>query len=81
MLSQGEQHVIAIARALIHKPKLVFLDQSLDYLDDTSRKTVIQFIQNARESDRLTILSSAIKTWSQEITNCKSIKIENGILI
>ena len=81
MLSQGEQHVVAIARALIHKPKLLLLDQSLDYLDDTSRKTVIQLIQNARESDRLTILSSALKTWSDEITNCKSIKIESGNLI
>lgn len=81
LLSQGEQHAIAIARALIHKPKLLLLDQSLDYLDDTARKTVIQLIQNARDSDRLTVLSSALRTWSQEITNCKSFKLENGMLI
>lgn len=81
MLSQGEQHVIAIARALIHKPKLLLLDQSLDYLDDTSRKLVIQLIQNARDSDRLTIISAALKTWSQEIPNCKAIKLEKGMLV
>jgi len=78
MLSQGELHLIAIARALIHKPKLLLIDQSLDYLDDTSRNTVIQLIQIARETDRLTIISSALNGWAHEIANCKSYKLENG---
>lgn len=78
MLSQGEQHLIAIARALIHKPKLLLIDQSLDYLDDASRNTVIQLVQNARETDRLTIISSALNSWAHEINNCKSYKLING---
>jgi ABC-type transporter Mla maintaining outer membrane lipid asymmetry ATPase subunit MlaF len=43
-LSAGEQHVIAIARALILDPEILFFDQPLSHLDDESRDKFSEII-------------------------------------
>ncbi len=58
-LSVTEQHMIALARALIHKPRLLIMDQTLDYLDQEKRNMSIELIKQYQETERLTVISSS----------------------
>ena len=44
-LSVGEQQRASIARALIHKPKVVFADEPTSALDDKSTEAVISLLE------------------------------------
>ncbi len=79
-LSNSRQQLASIARALIHKPKLILLDQSLDYLDYDSRDKIIELIQEYRTTERATILSSTMGTNPSTILNSKVYKLEDGSL-
>jgi ABC-type lipoprotein export system ATPase subunit len=80
-LSYSQQHLTALARALVHRPKLLLMDQSLDLLDDKYRRQVLEIIQSYRVSERMTIISTSLYGWAKEITSCKSMKLVNGSLI
>lgn len=55
-LSGGQKRKADIARALIHKPKLLILDEPTTGLDPQTRKLVWTLISQLRKSDRLTVL-------------------------
>ena len=40
-LTPEDQHKLAFARLLLHKPRWIFLDESIDYLDDDTRGLVL----------------------------------------
>jgi ABC-type Mn2+/Zn2+ transport system ATPase subunit len=42
----GEQKLIAFARALMCRPKLLFLDEWTESLDDSAAQRLIQLVQN-----------------------------------
>ena len=54
-LSGGQRRRIDIARALLHKPDILFLDEPTTGLDPMSRKMVWDYINHLRKSDNLTI--------------------------
>jgi ABC-type multidrug transport system ATPase subunit len=80
-LSFSQQQLVAIARAIIHRPKLLLIDQSFDMLDNECRNKVIEIIQEYRASERITIVSTSILGWANEISNCKNFIMENGSLL
>jgi putative ABC transport system ATP-binding protein len=45
-LSVGEQQRASIARALVHKPSVVFADEPTSALDDKSTEAVIQLLED-----------------------------------
>jgi ABC-type multidrug transport system ATPase subunit len=52
MLSTGEQTLIAFARAMICKPRLLFLDEWTESLDDIATKRLIGLVKKQREEGR-----------------------------
>ena len=56
-MSTGERKRVALARAMIHDPELLFLDEPTSGLDPTATKAVIELVQSlARERGRTIVL-------------------------
>ena len=57
-LSKGMKQKVAIARALIHDPPILFLDEPTANLDPESSKTVREFILELKNEDRTIVLNT-----------------------
>jgi ABC-type lipoprotein export system ATPase subunit len=79
-LSMSEVQCAGIAKALVHRPKLVLLDQILENLDGKTRLKVINLIEELRDTERMTILSTTISSANSIIPNSIPYKLENGHL-
>lgn len=55
-LSGGQRRKADIARALLHQPRLLILDEPTTGLDPKSRKEIWQFIQKLRQESNMTVL-------------------------
>lgn len=55
-LSGGQRRKIDIARALLHEPKILILDEPTTGLDPQTRQTLWRFITNLRQNNQLTVL-------------------------
>lgn len=54
-LSGGERRRIDVARAIIHHPKLLILDEPTTGLDPHTRKTLWKVIENLRKTENMTV--------------------------
>ena len=54
-LSGGQRRRIDIARALLHEPKILILDEPTTGLDPQTRKTIWNVIAHLRKSDNMTV--------------------------
>ena len=57
--SKGMLQRVGMAQALIHKPKLLILDEPLSGLDPDGRRQLVNIIQNAYEEEDTTIFFSS----------------------
>mgnify|MGYP003292683960 CR=1 FL=1 len=55
-LSGGQRRHIDIARALLHKPKILILDEPTTGLDPQTRQTLWNVISNLRKNENMTVL-------------------------
>jgi len=55
-LSGGEQQHVAIARALVNEPKILFADEPTANLDTTASKRVLEIFKNLNKKDGITIV-------------------------
>ena len=54
-LSGGQKRRIDVARALIHRPKILILDEPTTGLDPQTRQTLWHVIENLRKSENMTV--------------------------
>ena len=59
-LSTGMKRRVVLARALIHEPKVLLLDEPTDGLDVPGRRDVLGLVQEQADAGRAVILSSHI---------------------
>ncbi|MDD5098146.1 MAG: ATP-binding cassette domain-containing protein [Candidatus Pacebacteria bacterium] len=79
-LSGGEQQRVSIARALIHRPKIILADEPTGNLDPYHTRDIIKILLKINESGSTVILS----THSKEIVNLlekRVITLEDGRII
>ena len=72
-LSMGEQQRASIARAIIHKPKVIFADEPTSALDDKSTEAVISLLE---EEAQLVGASLIIVTHDQRLKSRYSDRVE-----
>ena len=54
-LSGGQKRRVDVARALLHKPSILVLDEPTTGLDPQTRKTVWSIIENLRKTEQMTV--------------------------
>ena len=77
-LSGGENQRIAIARALINKPKIILADEPTGNLDYISAKNVFKILLNLKKSNRLIIFATHNREFAK-LSDCKIEMIDGNI--
>jgi ABC-type lipoprotein export system ATPase subunit len=77
-LSGGEMQRIAIARALINKPKIILADEPTGNLDYKTAKNVFRILLNLRKSSRLIIFATHNREFAK-MSDCKIEMIDGNI--
>jgi len=65
--SKGMRQKLAIARALMHEPPVVFLDEPTSGLDPEAARTVLNFIKTLRAEGRTIVLTTHILPEADEL--------------
>jgi len=74
-LSGGEKRRVDIARALLHDPKILILDEPTTGLDPQTRKLVWRVINNLRQEKQLTVFLTT--HYMEEVTDADYVVILN----
>jgi ABC-type antimicrobial peptide transport system, ATPase component len=77
-LSGGENQRIAIARALINKPKIILADEPTGNLDLISANNVFKILLNLKKSNRLIIFATHNREFAK-LSDCKIEMIDGNI--
>ncbi|WP_026841918.1 ABC transporter ATP-binding protein [Citrifermentans bremense] len=79
-LSGGEQQRVAVARALVHRPKLVLADEPTGNLDAETGRQVLDLFQRLLRESKTTLV---LVTHSAEVATLadRVLTIENGLLV
>lgn len=79
--STGMKQKIVIARAVIHDPKVLILDEAASGLDILARRALLDFVQSYRESDRLVLYSTHVMDEIEEVSKRVAILHQGQLLI
>lgn len=75
MLSGGQKRKCEIARALLHTPQILFLDEPTTGLDPATRKTVWESLENLRQEGMTIFLTTH---YMEEAAKCSHIAVMDG---
>lgn len=57
LLSGGEKQKVAIAAALVMKPKILIIDDALEMVDDSAKKDILEVLNKLHKDSHLTIIT------------------------
>jgi ABC-2 type transport system ATP-binding protein len=80
-LSLGERMRCEIIASLIHKPKILFLDEPTVGLDVVSKGVIRDLVRQASEQDGTTVLLTSHDTGDMERVCDRVIVIDHGVLV
>lgn len=75
--SKGMRQKVALARALLHSPAVVLLDEPTSAMDPASAKTVRDYIRYLREDRRTVLICTHNLAEAEDLADCIAI-IKNG---
>jgi sodium transport system ATP-binding protein len=78
--STGMKQKVVIARAVIHEPPVLILDEATNGLDVVARRAVIDFARTYRRTGRVVLYSTHIMAEAEELCNRAAI-IDHGKLL
>jgi putative ABC transport system ATP-binding protein len=79
-LSGGEQQRVSIARAITHKPKILFADEPTANLDSFSSQTVMEIFQKLNKEDKLTIVMVTHELEYGKLAD-RIVKLSDGLVV
>ncbi|MBN2087117.1 ATP-binding cassette domain-containing protein [Candidatus Peregrinibacteria bacterium] len=79
-LSGGETQRLAIARALVHKPRLILADEPSGNLDEENVRGIIRLFKKLHE-EGATILMTTHDPLVEELAKGRTIYLENGKIV
>jgi ABC-2 type transport system ATP-binding protein len=80
-MSRGMQQKVAIARALLSKPKLLLLDEPTTGLDPRSKREVQAVVRELNEQHRTTILLTTHDMGEAEVLCHRIAIVDNGRIV
>ncbi|MBZ9712082.1 ATP-binding cassette domain-containing protein [Deinococcus multiflagellatus] len=78
--STGMKQKVVIARAVIHDPPVLILDEAASGLDIFARRTLLDFVQATRAPGRLTIYSTHVMSEVEEVCDRVAVLHEGALL-
>ncbi|WP_221090385.1 ABC transporter ATP-binding protein [Deinococcus aquaedulcis] len=78
--STGMKQKVVIARAVIHDPPVLILDEAASGLDIFARRTLLDFVQATRAPGRLTVYSTHVMSEVEEVCDRVAILHEGALL-
>ena len=79
-LSGGEQQRVSIARAITHKPKILFADEPTANLDSFSSRLVMDIFKKLNKEDKLTIVMVTHEEEYGKMAD-RIVKLSDGLVV
>ena len=79
-LSKGTKQKVSIAKALIHKPRILFLDEPTSGLDPFTTKNILNLIKSLKKEGKTIIITTHLLHLA-EITSDRIILLDKGKII
>jgi cell division transport system ATP-binding protein len=76
-LSGGEKQRLAIARALVHQPRLIIADEPTGNLDEENVRGIVDLLSNLHKEGN-TVLLTTHDPFVQELVQGRSLTLEDG---
>jgi putative ABC transport system ATP-binding protein len=79
MLSGGEQQRVAVARAIVNKPDILFADEPCANLDTVNSKHVLELFREINREKEQTVMMVSHEEWHMEYFD-RLIRLKDGII-
>ncbi|PSN83802.1 multidrug ABC transporter ATP-binding protein [Candidatus Marsarchaeota G2 archaeon ECH_B_SAG-G16] len=77
-LSRGNRQKLAIALAVLHRPKILLLDEPLNYLDIPTQERVVSLFRSMQDTTFL--VSTHIMSIAQRLTNSAIVLVQGRVV-